>query len=49
MRTMTTIESKPTPSIANRPSAYWETSSPAERTATRVFERAKVVRATVAR
>ena len=46
---MATIETKPTASLAARTPVYWETRSPAERTPTRVFERAKDVSATVAR
>ena len=49
---MATLKSKPlpntSPSNAAAP-AYWEIASPAERTPTRVFERAKDVSATVAR
>ena len=45
MPTAQSIETKPTP----RTHAYWETASPAERTPTRVFARAKEVSATVAR
>ena len=49
---MATLKSKPlpntSPSSAAAP-AYWEIASPAERTPTRVFERAKDVSATVAR
>ena len=45
MPTAQSIETKPAP----RTPAYWEIASPAERTATRVFARAKDVSATVAR
>ncbi|MBI1304112.1 MAG: glucosamine-6-phosphate deaminase [Phycisphaera sp.] len=45
MPTAQSIETKP----VTRTPAYWETASPAERTPTRVFARAKEVSATVAR
>ena len=45
MPTSPSIETKPSP----RTPAYWEIASPAERTPTRVFARAKDVSATVAR
>ncbi|MFM7051747.1 MAG: glucosamine-6-phosphate deaminase [Planctomycetota bacterium] len=46
---MATIETKPASSTAPRKPHYWQIPSPAERVATRVFERAKDVSSTVAR